>query len=210
MKISEIIQETPAPLTETITDDAALNAEIERRLDTLPRDQRVMVLDALEVLQAAAAGISVQDWAQRLAELNQDSRLEMGEVLKTTARIFPDLVQRVSPKTYRWHVVRSGSDEIHEPELQARIGQQVEMVSKILQIMRRLGEWTPDQLARHIERVFHLAPSTAHALADHAVRTFGSMLELRDGVYRLRDEARADRQSTMDLFRRLAQRDGQG
>ena len=210
MKISEIIQENTVPLSETITDDAALNAEIERRLDTLPRDQRVMVLDALEVLQASAAGISVQDWAQRLVDLNQDSSLKAGEVLKTAARVFPDLVQRVAPKTYRWHVIRSSSDEIREPELQAQIGQQVEMVSNILRIMRRLGQWTTAHLAQSIAQEFHLAPSTAHALADHAIHTFGSMLELRDGVYRLRDEAQADRQSTMDLFRKLAQRGREG
>lgn len=197
-------------LRETITDDAALNAEIERRLALLPADQRTPVLDALEVLMMAGQPITVADWAQRLRNINQDPDMEVGNTLKAAARGFPTVISRTAPGTYQWRVVRSADDEVIDPELSAQLGGQVSMINGIMDIMRGLGTWTLPELAAGISTRLGLPPAQGRAIADHVISTFGSMLDRQAGGYRLRDEAPADRDTNMRLLRGLAQRPGGG
>jgi hypothetical protein len=198
-----------AGLNESITDDPALNSEIERRLDALPSDIRTPVLDALDVLYNAGHPLTLQDWAETIRQINGDPDMPMKDVLKTTVTQFPICVSKTAPGTYEWKVVQSSDSEDIDPQTAMALHSHVGITQAALQVMRHLGSFTVDELKAALSRAIHAPPQVVDEFVNHLMTTFGSMLDQQGNRYTLKIDPIQTRDMTMQNLRNLANRPGQ-
>ena len=195
---------TLAGLLESVADSPEINAQIEKRLDLLPSHMKTPVLDALEVLKNEGGPISVADWAQKVREIHSDEDMPMAEVLKTATREFSMCVHRTAPKTFEWKV--GVEDDEMDPSVQYQVGQQVELTNDALDIMREMGSFTKDQLAKRLMAETGLPQMVVDGFVEHLITSFGTQLDQHGDVYKFKDEEPQTRDKSMNMFKDLVRK----
>jgi hypothetical protein len=192
-----------AGLMETVADEPEVNAEIERRLNSVPREMRTLILDALEVLKdAGPQGLAPIDWAKQVRNIHGDTSIQMKPILSLIVKEFPNVVVKLQPKVYAWRVLKAsrGVDNFDERTTEA-LHQQVELTSIVLDLMRRMDSFTAKSLATVISGNSRIQPDVALRLVNHYLETFSSMLIKNGDRYKMKPE---EQTNAMDLLRSLA------
>jgi hypothetical protein len=190
-----------AGLNESIGDTPEINAEIERRLLLIASDLRTPVLDALEIIKDAGKPISLSDWATKVREMYSDNDMPMAEILKTAVKEFPIVISKVAPKIYQWQIVRTYHDEPIDDETTSSMGDQINLTQDALNIMKKFGSFTIDELKRRLSAEVHLPPMVISAFVEHLLQNFSGMLIKSGDRYSIKTETPLSRTDTMQQFR---------
>ncbi len=171
-------------LLETITDDFATNQQIETALQELPEDDRVLVLDGLEVIQSHGDnGISVPEWASAMRSIHTQAlgNPKMREIFKWMMDRFPHLIRRDDTGVYIWQQVSrrptGGLDSDHAALMAAA---QIRFTGQILDAMREMGRFTAKEVA---QRISGLDAYTAEGLVHHVITTMASTIKPEGAGY---------------------------
>lgn len=162
-------------ICETITDDPHINHSIEHGLKKIPEDQRIPVLDALEILYMNQEPIILQAWADKLSDLHQN--IDLGATLKLAVTTFPWLIARVAPRTYDW--VENLNQIPNDPAAQQGTSA-VNLAKIVLDSMKALNSWTKDELAAWITQQTGIPQQAIMPYISHVLGVFPSKIQ-QDG-----------------------------
>lgn len=195
--------ELSGQLDETVTDDPHTNSEIERFIDGLglEGEQRTQYTDILDAIYAAGPeGLTVPEWAANVRRLHPIGA-EMMEMLKTAAK--SPFVHRVGQGRYAWKgEPKTAPDETYSAEDEYAVGQQVNLASEAMRLIREHGELSEGEWATLLlQNVPGLSATAAHQYVGHFVQQFQGVLKpAGPQAWRYEEEPQRD---SMDLFREL-------
>ena len=204
--LNRILRLAGLPLTESVADDPAMNAEIERRLAKHAPEEQTRILDCLEALKnAGATGLHVRDWFRAVTGLHPGIQ---ASTLATTAKEFDCCVKRIADKTYGWveaHAPEGNLDGI-DPMMKMAVDGQVQMTYEVLDMMKQSGQFNTLAIAQRLNREKGIPLPMAQQFVDHVVNQFlgggnGSLKQVDRNRYRWEDEVK---QGSMDLLRGIA------
>lgn len=197
-----------AGLKESITDDVGLNSEIDRRLTALPKEIQMPVLDALDVLQAAGAkGLTLSNWADTIRRMYGNSEMSMGEILKTAVSSFPNVVKKLAPKHYAWHVMSANQtsddplNDVHGDMFSAHTDAIIRLKERAFALIRSNGgRFTAQELKDRLGPRNLGKPFIDNFVANFIESFRGSMTKDGD-TYTMQLEPPESREHTMQHFR---------
>jgi len=198
MKINELATVTESiihAICETITDDPHINRTIEHGLKKIPEELRVPVLDALEIIYMNQEPITVQDWADRLADLHQN--LDLGSTLKTTVTEFPWLITRTAPRTYQW---QENLDK--KPENRSDHAGAIDLARTVLAGMKTLKTFTLDELAAWVKQQTGIPLQQITPYISHVISAFPDKIQKTQGGYTWTD----NQTSGIDIIKNIVDR----
>lgn len=198
-------------ISESVSNDPALNAEIEnrlkrvRRLGWLMRDNitETAILDALDVLhRAGEAGVSVSEWAEGVKALHPD--MSMKALLSLTVKEFDCCVSRIGDKRYAFVEKRASEDGIDDvdPQTRSMVSMQVGFVYDALEAMGEKGQFTKGDLIDYLGARGMSGPQ-ATMYADHLLTNFGAE-KIGHDLYRMPQDEPTSNAKTMDFLRSIA------
>jgi hypothetical protein len=219
-------------LNESISDDPAINARIERQLNSEPLPEHAAWLDMLELLyNRGEKGVSRQELIRHMSELHgSDYETQRLASIEHMIDALPDkfhfVVRQVvgnrdpDQDVYMWHPNQNADppddeaesdddDDQIDPATRGAIGAQVDITYTAMEAMREMtaqnGGFTEQDLANIIANRNHLPGGMARELANHVIGLFQAMLiKARDGRrWMVKPEVRNTRDTNMDLFREL-------
>jgi hypothetical protein len=185
-----------AGLSETITDDSQLNSRIEHTLKSAGADTPAGILDALEILYNSPEPISARTWADQVKALHPDQ--DPAVILTQTRRLFPWLAERTTNNLYQWHVV----NEL-DPTYNA-IHNQITLTNVAQDTMKRLGTFTAEKLAIQVSQQLGVPQHSIMGWIEHLLSNFPSKITKIGNQYTYADSTGTNRDSNMDMLRRLA------
>lgn len=162
-------------IVETITNDMALNSQIEDALAPLPSGDRTKVLDGMEIVHGARGGINISGWAQQMREMwPGESTDELKRIWKLMTGHFPNLIHRGNDGYYSFSTmpdtpVAPTPDLDTTSPLAQMAKHQIEATATIQGIMRELGTFTPDMVEERYSANYGSHPEMAHALVQHVI-----------------------------------------
>lgn len=198
MKINEINTANHVmvnAICETITDDPHVNRTIEHGLQSLPQEQRIPVLDALEILYMHQDPLALQAWADKLADLHKG--LDLGSTLKAAVTTFPWLVARVAPKTYQWQ--ENMDDVSTDQNTQAALSANIDLASMVMTGMKTLKTFTLMELATWVANNTGVAREQLAPYIEHVLRQFPGKVSQENGRFTWQDS----RGTGMDAIKRM-------
>jgi len=193
-------------LKETISDKPGINAQIEKLLEKEPKEQQSLIIDALETLQnAGAGGLSPQDWAKKFKEIRPDGDYSVMDLLKKVVKTYTCCVKRVKAGLYVWDDSDRGIDDV-DPETRAAVGNQVKLGDMVMRVMKRGGDFTIDEIARHVAERTQMPQAQAQEYVKHIIDQFvgNTILSLGNGRYRVNVDKPATADDQIADMKKLA------
>lgn len=174
-------------MVESISQNPDVNANIDQRLEILPKDLQSIVLDALDqIMISGDEGLSGGHLLGLLRKLNPDiDDAGCKAVLKEIVNNFKFCVSLVGNQfTWKEKEAVEHDDDI-DPALHAMASQQIAITSSILDEMNRRGEFTEEEILPII--MGHgMSLDMARMFFDHTISTMvGKTLRSENGKYRL-------------------------
>jgi hypothetical protein len=175
----------------TISEDPALNTEIESRLLNFEPTMRTILLDALEVLKnAGEAGYNQEDWHTALQEMDPTtSERDIVFAINASIRSFDCCVRSLSVRpVYVWYESLAGvaveDDGSMSNEEKNAIGTQVALAHRLMSIAQKLKTFTRNQLAAAGQQA-GLSRMMIDAYIDHFIQQFAGTVfkQNADGSY---------------------------
>lgn len=179
-------------IVESVTDDFALNAEIESKLATIDDpDERMVILDYLQQVfdNKQIAAPLLRD---RVRALHPDFP-RLGDAMNKVQRLFPNLVDEsmhAEDELVVWtgHDTPAPEEEMGADALHAAASQQIEIVYRVVDEMTKLPSFRLDDV-RECLYDMGLPEQVANMFADHVMTHFTNKATRNpDGSLSLRPE----------------------
>ncbi len=200
-----------AGLTESISEDPAINRKIVAVTDRHSPEEQTKILDALEgVKDAGTKGISASDWATHVRNLHPDPDFKVGAFLTNVVKEFAFVIKRLAPKLYGWVETAPNDDDDIDPAMKHAVRSQVDLTYDILETMREMGEFTKTDLIARVGQSMPQVPrQQAAQFVDHLLGQFAASLQkIGPDRYRMKPEKPNTTGDSMNRFRDIANRYG--
>lgn len=191
---------------ETIADDFSTNAEIERHLEPLSHEDRVIVRDGLETIkQTGIVGTTREEWIAHMRQLHPLSGEQLHKSFTMMLHLFPFLIKQGMGDSYHWSMTISDDDDIDMGSHTAQLaGMQIRLTGEILNMMKDRGHFTVDEIADQITAV---PRSMAVMLVQHVCdTTAGTIIPDGNGYRMVGEDAPKTPSENMSFWRDLAAR----
>lgn len=201
-----------AKVSETIADRSSTNIRIERSLKKRSIEEQMRILDALEIVKdRGAAGITVSEWAFLVRSLHPEEDYSMKDLLKMVVLDFNFCVRRIADKTYGWDESDRDLATI-TPQIRAAVGNQIQLTSLMMQMMKEMREFSRDGLAHRLANMTGMPLETAGQFADHVIRQFvgGFLTSIGFDSYRVTQEFKPTTSDSVDMLKNLASNPSKG
>jgi hypothetical protein len=173
-------------IVESITDDMALNNEIEAKLSTHDEGDRTLILDGLEVVMSARQ-INVSEWVRRMKQMWPETTNDtLKRIFKIMIADYPNLVTRSGDGQYSWGGARHTNSDIEMDSPMAQMAKaQIEYTSMIIDLMQQSGTFTPQDITMQFAGQANLEVDMAAALVDHTIsNSSANVKSIGDGCFR--------------------------
>jgi hypothetical protein len=165
-------------IVESVTNDMALNNEIEAKLATIAEGDRTMVLDGLEVIMNHGS-INVGSWIDAMAKMwPSATATDLRRIFETITSEFPHFVTTRGDGQYSWNEARHTEADVDMsgPEAQAA-SMQIEFVSLIHDIMKELEAFMPGEVVADFVSRTGMGQGMAEQLVQHVIDSSSAMVK---------------------------------
>lgn len=174
-------------LVESITNDFAVNAEIEQGLKQFAHGNQTMIRDGLEVIyNAGAEGISVSDWMSHMLTMYPGEKDNLKDMFRLMVNGFPQFIKHTGEK-YVFHAMTAQADAPVDDQspLGRAAADQIRLTGRILEICKQLGRFTAHDVLNAIAAVTAYSPAILRELVDHVLNSNSGVIKLEgQGIYR--------------------------
>lgn len=209
-------------INEAVGDDIAMNNRINAVLETLPEEDRQMVLYGIDLIKdAGPTGMSGGEWGAQMRNLYFSDPVQtgsptkrdvtsfsaeyLGRIMRTILNDFGFCVRRENGY-YVWSTPSADDSDV-DPNLRAVAGLQIEIVYRVLDEMKRMGRFTQRDIMM-ILATMGLDPAMARTFAEHILQQFQSSIVADGDGYRFIEKAKPTAADHMNRWRDLAARGG--
>lgn len=174
-------------LVESITDDFAVNAEIEQGMSQFAHGNQIMIRDGLEVIyNAGAEGISVSDWMSHMLTMYPGQKDNCQDMFRLMVKGFPQFIKHTGDK-YVFHAMTAQAETpVDDQSFEGRAAaDQIRLVGRILEICKQLGRFTAHDVLNAIAAVTAYSPAMLRAVVDHVLESNSGVIKPEgQGYYR--------------------------